>query len=147
MKIRFTKLSDDEHRVHVVRRDNSEDQTTLVTRSFLLHDFAHLAAEEQIGLRNGIWGLIAQGAGLDGTGIGGPEAQLAEAIAGPIQILFRDDAEVEKFERTLAYLLPDRDCTELAEKIQTRGKQLKGHWRATPFGETMEVEWQEDKSG
>ena len=129
--------------MQVVRQDNSHDEATLVSRSFLLHDFAHLAAEEHVGLRNGIWGLIAQGAGLDGSGIRGPEAQLAEALAGPIQILFRDDAEIEKFEKTLAYVLPDRDCTELAEQIRERGRQLKGHWRATPYGETMEVEWPE----
>ena len=141
MKILFTKLSDEEHRVQIYRKDDSTDETTLVSRSFLLHDFAHFAAEEQIGLRNGVWGLIAQGASLDGTGIRGPEAQLAEAIAGPLQILFRDDAELEKFEKTLAYLLPDRDCAELAKQIRERGRHLKGHWRATPFGETMEIEW------
>ncbi len=139
MQIRFTNISDEEHRAQIMRQENSRDETTLVSRRFLLHNFAHAAAEEQIGLCNGIWGLIVQGAGLDGADIGGPDAQLAEALAGPIQILFRDDADLGKFQQTLAYISPDSDCTKPAEHICERRKQLDGHWRATPYGETMEV--------
>ena len=141
MKILFTKFSDEEHRVKVIRDDGSEDQTTLVSRSFLRHDFAHLAAEQCVEIENGFWGLVAKGAALDGEGIGGPKIQLAESLAGPIQTLMRLNAPVEKFESYLSHLLPDRNCSQLAIEIKEKGRQLEGHWRATPFGETMEVEW------
>ncbi|MCG8415640.1 MAG: hypothetical protein MI746_15600 [Pseudomonadales bacterium] len=143
MKILFTKLSDEEHRVHIVRCDGSEDDATLNSRSFLRHDFAHLATEECVGLARGFWGQVAKGAGLNGTGIGGPEAQLAEALAAPIQTLMRTGATVETYEKTLSHVLPDRDCGELAMQVKERGRQLEGYWRATPYGETMEVEWLE----
>ncbi len=145
MLIRFTKLSDDEHRVQVLRGNGSEEQATLNSRSFLRHDFAHLVTEESVGLRNGFWGQIAKGATLNGEGLGGPGIQLAEALAAPIQTLMRLDAPLEKYQRTLEHLLPDRACVELAAQVKERVRQLEGHWRATAYGETMEIEWQEDR--
>lgn len=144
MQIRFTRLSDDQHRVEVTRADGSTEEATLPSREFLRHDFAHLAAESCVGLSKGYWGSVASGAGLDGSGMGGPEIQLAEALAGPIQTLLRTDANLKHYEATLARVLPDRDCRELAAKVHERGRQLQGHWRATPFGESMEVQWDEE---
>ncbi len=144
MIIRFTKLSDEEHRIEVQRQDGSRDQTTLNSRSFLRHDFAHLIVEECVGLQQGFWGSLAGGASLDGAGIGGPEIQLAEALAAPVQTLMRLESPLEKYHATLAYVLPDRDCTELAQQVHERVRQIEGHWRATAYGETMELEWQEE---
>lgn len=141
MKIRFTKLSDEQHRVQVVRDDGSSDEATLNSRSFLRHDFAHLAAEECVGLEEGFWGLVAKGAPLDGEGMGGPCIQLAETLAGPIQTLMRIDAPVVRYIATLTHLLPDRDCGELGAALHEKARQLQGHRRATAYGDTMEVEW------
>lgn len=143
MLIRFTKVSDDQHRVAVSRSNGSTEQATLPSRGFLRHDFAHLVVEECVGLEKGYWGSVASGARLDGSDMGGPEIQLAEALAGPVQTLLRIDGSLDQFETTLARVLPDRDCADLAKQVQQRGKQLLGHWRATPFGESMEVEWAE----
>ena len=141
MKIRFTKLSDEEHQVQVLRDDGSEEARVLNSRSFLRHDFAHLATEQCVGLSKGYWGSVAKGTGLDGAGLGGPEIQLAEALAAPIQTLMREGAELERYHKVLSYVLPDRDCAELAEKVKDIARQLEGHWRATPYGKSMEVEW------
>jgi hypothetical protein len=141
MKIRFTKLSDQEHRVQVIRDDGSMDEATLNSHSFLRHDFAHLAAEECVGLDEGFWGLVARGAPLNGEGMGGPYIQLAETLAGPIQTLMRIDAPVVRYIATLSHLLPDRDCGELGAAVHEKARQLQGHWQATAYGDTMEVEW------
>ena len=55
----------------------------------------------------------------------------------------REGAEPERYQRVLEFVLPDRDCTELAEQVKDLGRKLEGHWRATPYGESMEVEWTE----
>lgn len=144
MQIRFTKLSDVEHRLAITRNDGSTDNFVLNSRSFLRHDLAHFITESCVGLNQGFWGLVAQGAPLNGDGMGGPELQLAEALAGPVQILMRDNAATKQFEQVLAYVLPDRDCSELASNMHEQSRKLQGHWRATPYGETMEIEWQED---
>ena len=48
MKISFAKLSSEQHSVSVVRQDLSTDTSTLDSRSFLWHDFAHLAVESEL---------------------------------------------------------------------------------------------------
>ena len=144
MKIRFAKLSDEEHRVEVIRRDGSVESATLNTRSFLRHDFAHFATESCVRLESGYWGMVAAGASLAGDEIRGPQAQLAEALAAPVQTLMRVDADLDRYQQTLAYVLPDRDCTELAQQVKDCAKKLEGHWRATPYGDSMEIDWPEN---
>lgn len=142
MKIRFTKHSDEEHSVQIVRSDGSSEDVRLNSRSFLRHDLAHLAAEECVGLEDGFWGQVAKGAPLNGEGMGGATIQLAETLAGPIQTLMRTDAPVVRYIATLSHLLPDRDCGDLGVAVHEKARQLQGHWRATNYGETMEIEWQ-----
>jgi hypothetical protein len=42
---------------------------------------------------------------------------------------------------TLAQVLPDRDCTKLARQEKHCAKKLEGHWRATPYGDSMDINW------
>ncbi len=142
MKIRFIKHSDEEHSVQIVRHDGSKDEVRLNSRSFLRHDLAHLAAEQCVGLDDGFWGQVAKGAPLNGEGMGGATIQLAETLAGPVQTLMRIDAPPARYIATLSHLLPDRDCGDLGIAVHEKARQLQGHWRATHYGESMEIEWQ-----
>ena len=143
MKIEFTKVSDEQHRVCVIRADLSTGEATLHSRSFLRHDFAHLAIELELPLRNGYWGLVADGCSLSGKGMGGVEIQTAELLAGPIQTLMRIEADVDKYLELLRRIQPKIASLELASRIRTKGQQLQGHWKATPFRGAMVTDWPE----
>ena len=54
MKISFTKLSDERHRVAVTRDDGSTDSVEPDTRSFLRHVLSHFAVEVEPGLQHGV---------------------------------------------------------------------------------------------
>ncbi len=142
MKIRFTKISDTEHQVAVVRADGSQDTKVLNSRSFLFHDFAHLALETAMRLEHGFWGSVATGASLSGSDCKGNDILLAESLAGPIQVLIKKDAEPADYRKVLSRLLKNSPQTKtLSESIHAEARHLKGLWRATPYGKTMEVDW------
>ncbi len=143
MEIRFTKLSDERHAVTVVRRDGSTETVELETRSFLRHDLAHLVAEGELGLAGGVWGSVAAGGSLSGEGLDGADMLAAESVAGPLQTLFRLDAEPAAIEEVLARTIGDVDTAVVAARIHERFRQLRGHWAATPYGDDMVLEWGE----
>ncbi len=143
MDIAITKLSDAEHRVSITRRDGSTDAETMVTREFLRHDFAHYAVETEVPVALGYWGCVAAGASLTGEGPGGNDMAFAETLAGPVQTLMRLEAKPDKYLDLLERIQPQIASPELARRIFERARQLTGHWRATSFGETMRIIWQE----
>lgn len=142
MKITFTKLSDRQHRLHVLRDDGSQASLTMDSRSYLRHDLAHLAAESCLGIAGGYWGLVAAGAALDGDDLKGPDLMRAERVAGPVQTLMRVEAAPERFYEVLHGIEPATVTRELAERIWDRCRQLAGHWRATPYGGEMVLDWE-----
>ena len=146
MKIVFTKLSDIEHSVRVVRNDGSVDSSVLNSRSFLRHDLAHFAVETELPITAGYWGTVANGAPLAGNEFSGPDIAKAESLAAPIQTLMRLEANEERYFAVLAHVVPDLATEELAARIKERVRKLLGHWKATAYGENMEFEWDKDFS-
>lgn len=143
MEIVFGKISSDEHSVRVIRADGSEDFTRLNSRSFLRHDLAHLAVEIETPISRGYWGSVAAGASLAGTEIRGPDILIAESLAGPAQTLMRVEASDAEFFASLSRIRPELISKDVAGRIREKGRQLQGHWRATPFGGEMKLHWQE----
>ena len=145
--IRFRKLSDQQHSVSILRRDGSRDVARLDTRSFLRHDLAHYAVERELPIAKGYWGSVAAGASLDGAGIEGPDAELAESLAGPVQTLMRTEAGTDDYLAVLARVTPGAASAELASRIQESIRRLRGYWRATPFGGDMYLDWPDESAG
>lgn len=143
MDIVLTKLSNDQHSVSIVRADGSTERVQLHTRTFLRHDLAHFAAEIEVPIRRGYWGCVAAGASLTGMGMAGPDARLAETLAGPFQTLMRIDAPADEYAKVLARALPAAAIDELARRIYERIRRLRGHWNATEFGKEMRLVWPE----
>lgn len=141
MQIVFHKLSDRRHAVTVTRADGSTDTVELDSKDFLRHDFAHLAFELEAGLEHGVWGSVARGGSLDGSGIDGADIALAERVAGPLQTLIRTEASSEEIAEMLHRVAPEIGDDDLARRIYERVRRLLGHWRAIPYGSTMTVEW------
>lgn len=141
MEVRFTKLSDREHRVAVRRDDGSSDEVVLASRSFLRHDLAHWAVESVLGLRSGVWGSVAAGGSLDGDGLDGEDVATAEALAGPVQSLMRAEAGVEVFEALLQRHPVVRRDAATAARLHAEVRRLRGHWNATRYGTEMLLIW------
>ena len=127
----------------ITRTDGTTESIELASRGFLRHDLAHFAIELELPIRGGYWGCVASGASLTGEGVAGSEAQLAESLAGPIQTLFRIDAGPDAYLELLRKLSPASGSQNLAERVHERIRQLRGHWRATPYGGEMELVWPE----
>jgi hypothetical protein len=141
VEVVFTKLSDKRHSVRVKRADGTSDVVELDSRSFLRHDLSHLAVESELHLAHGVWGSVAAGGSLDGIGLDGADMPLAEAVSGPMQTLMRTGGGVPEVLAALTEVAPSVATLDLAERIHDRLRTYRGHWKATPYGGEMVVEF------
>jgi len=159
MKISFLKISDKEHELRIVRRDGSSDFSLCETRSFLVHDLTHLAFELEAKIQNGFWGLVAQGKTLS-------ELSDRSMIAD-----LSNEAEIMVIEKTVAILqslIKGRTPGNIVEEFWRQGSNfdwarsewfeldfvtrvdqrlqgLFGRWKATKYGETMDIVWEDSQ--
>ena len=154
LTLRFTKLSDDRHRFEYRRADGSGEAIEMETRSLLVHDLVHYAVESEAGLRGSFYGILAKIGGYEelsvagGAALGG-EIAITERIVGALQgALAHDDFDAAAFQTQVADYLslfdepPPRWFTPaFVAAVRERMRQLTGRWNATPFGETMELEF------
>lgn len=145
LTIRFTRLNPTHHRFEAIRADGTRETQEFETKSLLLHDFVHFAVESEAKLSGGFYGALAAGAAYDYPSAGS-EAMAIESVVGPLQGALKGELDPEAFvarHRALqanmgsaspAWLTPD-----LITRALERLRQLQGQWRATPFGEAMEL--------
>lgn len=145
MRIAFSKVGDDRHRLAIHRADGSSEAVELETRSYLLHDLVHYAVEAEVPIADGFWGLLADGwtlAALSDRTMKDPPSTgiaLAERLVGPMQSLWQGRyAEAMYLERAPAEASID---AAFVARVRARLRALTGHWRATPFGGAMEISW------
>jgi hypothetical protein len=141
MEVVFCKVSDDRHVVRVQRDDGTSESVELDSRSFLRHDLAHYAVESELGLSGGVWGSVAQGGSLGGSGLDGDDMALAERISGPVQTMMRTGADAVEIEQGLSRVAPWLATPELAQRLHGRLRALAGHWSATAYGGEMILQW------
>ena len=155
MKISLRKLTDSTHELTVTRRDGSVDFVLCETRSTLVHDFTHLAVESEARLERGFWGLLAAGKTFedlnDRTGESiadmSDDILVIEAVVGCVQGIGKGQpgaailANLRMQGEGLGWTIPEWLTGEMLQGVQERLRRLVGHWRATGFGESMEVEW------
>ena len=91
LRVQLTKRRDGSAVLRAVRRDDSvtwQQQSGTRASFFPFHDLTHFAVETTLGLRQGFYGLIADGWDIDDTtgkgsrGALPPEAILAEHVVG-----------------------------------------------------------------
>lgn len=145
--VRFTRLNPTHHRFEAIREDGTCDRREFETRSLLLHDLVHFAVESEAKVRGGFYGTLADGANYDAPRPGG-EAALIENVVGPIQGAIKGEIEPEAFASRLRMVLQSLDFTppdwltaDFVRRVLERLRQLQGQWRATPFGETLELKF------
>jgi hypothetical protein len=149
--VRLTRLSNERHRFEYRRPDGTGEAIELETRSLLFHDLLHFAVESEAGLRGSFYGLLAKVGGYaelavnGGVALGG-EAAVTERVVGPLTSVIKGEAEPAAFvERLREYFhdlgepLPRWLTTEFVSAVNERMRRLEGQWKATPFGESMEL--------
>jgi hypothetical protein len=154
VRISFVKLTDERHALEIVRDDGQRERVECETRSYLMHDFLHLAVESEGGLRGGFWGRLAAGTTLaemnDRTRPLGPESpelsaieQLVGALHGATKGRAPDElvAGMRRFAEALGQRLPDWLTEPFVGRVKERLRRFVGHWNATPYGGSMDLDW------
>jgi hypothetical protein len=143
--VRLTRLSPTHHRFEAVREDGAREARELETRSFLAHDLVHFALESEAGLDAGFYAALARGAGCEAQPDSAAAMQI-EGVVGPLQGAVKGDVDPETFvaglrgyQESIGVQPPDWLTPPLIARVLARMRQLQGQWRATPFGETMEL--------
>lgn len=155
MLIRLTRLTTDRHRLEVVRNDGSRETREMETRSTLLHDLVHYAVETEAGLDASFYGRLASGATYEAL-LTGPaasaEAMQTENVVVRIQGIAKNDAwsgvdapglteSIAAGFRASGQEPPAWLTAELIVRVCERLRRVLGQWRATPFHDTLVLEF------
>ena len=155
MQIRLTRLTNERHRLEIVRDDGTREAHEQETRSALLHDLVHYAIETEAGLSGSFYGRLARGesyAALTATPAADPEPMQTEAVVGRIQGIAKNDSWSEIQPATFAegivasfrimgYEPPAWLTGDLLVRVRERLRRVQGQWRATPFHQTLTLEF------
>jgi hypothetical protein len=155
MLIRFTRLTNERHRLEFVRDDGTSEARELETRSALLHDLVHYAVETEAGLEASFYGQLAGGKtyeALTAEPSDDPEAMQTEAVVARIQGLAKNNAwsrvdpgsvaeSIAAGFRALESTPPTWLTADLIDRVRDRLRRVQGRWRATPFHQTLELDF------
>jgi hypothetical protein len=154
LELKFTKLSDERHRFEYRRIDGTGEAIEMETRSLLTHDLVHYAVESEARLKGSFYGILDKIGGyqeltVSGGGALGGEVAITEIVVGALQgALGRDELDAAAFLASVTEYLelmdhrPPRWLTPaFVGAVRERMRQLTGRWKATRFGETMELEF------
>ena len=150
----FTRISPTRHRFEYRRADGTGEAIEMETASFLVHDLLHFAVESEARLRGSFYGLLGRIGGYEelavagGAALGG-EIAITERVVGALTGALRDDGlDADAFVIQVAEYLdlfderaPRWFTPAFIAAARERMRQLMGRWKATPFGETMELEF------
>jgi hypothetical protein len=153
--IRLTRLTNERHRLELVRDDGTREARELETRSALLHDLVHYAVETEARLNASFYGRLASGETYEALMTAppaDPEAMQTELVVVRIQDVAKRDtwsgAEPEAFAesiragfRSLGHESPAWLTGDLIVRVRERLRRVQGQWRATPFHRALELEF------
>ena len=150
--VRFTRTSPTQHRLDIMPPSGRRESRTLETRSCLVHDLVHFAVETEARLTGSFYAILARGTPYatltDATaGVGyGAELWMTERVVGALQGALKTEFEPAKFvaffaaaQESMGEASPAWLTVDLVARVQSRLRQLLGAWRATKFGEAMEL--------
>jgi len=160
LSLRFTRISPDRHRFEYRRADGTGEAIEMETRSLLVHDLLHYAVESEAELRGSFYGILGKIGGYEelsvagGAALGG-EVAITERVVGALTgALQSGDLDAEAFVASVTEYLelfddrPPRWLTAaFVLAVRERMRQLTGRWKATPFGETMELKFPSPLAG
>jgi hypothetical protein len=155
VRIALYKRSNERHTLEIVRDDGSAERVECETRSCLLHDLLHYAVESEARLHTGFWGMLERGTTLAEMGdrekplmaAAGQELAAIERIVGALHNVTKGHSTsdmfvaIERFLQASGAPSPEWLNEAFIHAVQARMRRLHGHWKATPFGGAMQLEW------
>lgn len=152
LTLRFTRLSPTHHRFEYRRADGTGEAIEMESRSLLLHDLLHYAVESEAALKGSFYGILDKVGGYEelsvagGAALGG-EIAITERVVGALTgAMQQDDLDAEAFAAQVREYLdlyeeraPRWFNPAFTSAVRERMRELTGRWKATPFGETMEL--------
>ena len=160
MLIHLTRLTNERHRLEFVRDDGTRETHELETRSSLLHDLVHYAVETEAGLNASFYGRLASGKTYESLMKDqpeGPEAFQTEIVVVRVQGVAKNDTwssvDPKRFVEDIAagfsvvaHEAPQWLTADLIVRVRERLRSVQGRWRATPFHQTLTLEFPERKA-
>lgn len=149
LRVRLKRQSNERHVFEAQRADGSCERLELETHSLLLHDLVHFALESEAELSAGFFGKLSRGetytaSAEDFAGETGRIERVVAMLQGAVSRDVEPDAFVDRargaFE-AIGETPPHWLDVDLIRRTLERLRQLRGQWRATPFGEVMELEF------
>ena len=155
MLIRLTRLTNERHRLELVRDDGTREAHEMETRSALLHDLVHYAVETEAGLDASFYGQLASGKTYEALMTeqpADPEGMQTEGVVVRIQGIAKNDTwsgvDPESFAESIAAGFrslgddpPAWLTGDLIVRVRERLRRVQGQWRATPFHQTLVLEF------
>jgi hypothetical protein len=155
MLVRLTRLTNERHRLELVRDDGTREAHELETRSTLLHDLVHYAVETEAGLNASFYGRLASGtayAALVTEPSPDAEALQTELVVVRVQGIAKSDSWTDVDPASLAESInagfrslgnrpPAWLTGDLIVRVRERLRRVQGQWRATPFHQTLVLEF------
>lgn len=155
--IEITKISSTHHILRCTREDGSVHEAELESKTYLIHDFTHLAYEQTAGLTDSFWGSLAKGKPFDElrkendpTTVhpDNNEITQTEMIVGPLQGIMQGKRQPEELIEGLTNLfnaynttIPEHLTVDLINQTQTVFKTYLGEYNSLEIGEKMVIEW------
>lgn len=154
LRISLTRTSPTHHQFAYERGDGTGESAELETKTYLKHDLTHFALESEANVKDGFFGLLAQGrtfaelADISETNFPTKEALNVERVVGPLSGVIENEHDPKDLLNGLENLfsahsepLPKWLTAETITKARERYRHINGHWNALPFGETLELEF------
>ena len=160
LTMQLQRVSNTHHELSLIRPDGRRVQRRLESKSTLLHDLVHYAVESEAGLTDSFFGRIARGQDYDDLaaaahdlrhGLDDEVGELGstEKIVGALQTAWQRrlgpaqvvEAIDSTWRASYGKATPDWLTTACVARVFERLRRIEGHWRATPFGSTLELEF------
>jgi hypothetical protein len=152
LTLRFTRISPTHHRFEYHREDGTGEAVEMETGSLLVHDLIHYAVESEANLKGSFYGILEKIGGYEelsvagGAALGG-EVAITERVVGALTgALGEEDLDDKAFAEQVAEYLSVYDersprwfTPAFIRAVRERMRSLTGRWRATPFGQSLEL--------
>ncbi len=155
LRVEFQKTNNESHLVTFTRDSGVSESAVLVTRSFLFHDLLHFALETEAGLRNGFYGMLAQGMRYEELRNGdafraaeSTEIVHIERVVGPLTGVVRGEVSIATFMSGIANIydaygeeVPQWVTPECIDKVIERMRKLLRDWERVAYGASLTLEF------
>jgi hypothetical protein len=145
MKVILKKINNGQHSLNITRSDLTGDLTLPNTETYLLHDICHFFVESQLELKNGFWGMLAQGYDIEQlsgkTNELTEELRRIECMVGGVQSIYSNHMSPEQYWNYLKHQEISIADKEFIHEAIPKIRSFMHSWKYLPVGESIELDF------